>query len=721
MVHHTTISEETEELPSSIPISLRDIASWHDIDGITEKPPIRASVPVLQRGLVWNPSQIELLWDSLLRGFPIGALVLSAKITGQQKESDAHRSDVTHHLLDGQQRCDAIALGFKDPFDASNSNINESILWLDLDPPEDPWSTREFMVRITTPSHPWGYQRGDNAAPLSAGSIRTALGAIDPSSETYKRPSPAELAPHVAVAPVPLAWLHLAAQGPDLWESIRRRLNNTKAREWCERLRKFLDDPEREPQRIRIGVAIKRMDAIRIVALCAPDDLLKSSRQEATATYGTDREDQENISSIEHLFQRLNQQGTRLDGEELAYSMIKAYWPELAGPINKIATMLPATRLISLGIRAALSNDDSKQLPNGMGVSGIRNLARKDNEKAHKVRSYISDDLGRGCERIKEWLCYDRENNPSGLLPVHIGSIARDSQDIFLLFLTFAKRPASDWDQDGLEWNLRLQALASLIHWFGRNKGSIANRIFAACTVRISLESIRNALCESIAIGDLRPIHSPDVTGEFLQVPKDNMKDWDWWQHIQAGETEEEKQVRVAQWNEFLWFRGQKELLLYAQRDFIHRRFPDYDPARKDFWKGHNRPWDFDHILAAKYLHYGRGDFKPVCDQWVGTIGNFRAWPFEDNRSDQAETAMQKLGGQKPEKEMMRKYSFVEADELPGFSAGDEVRWKEECAAEFIKACRGRLLRIYEEWYESVSVADLLPPESWVPSAKSEP
>jgi len=26
---------------------------------------------------------------------------------------------------------------------------------------------------------------------------------------------------------------------------------------------------------------------------------------------------------IEQLFQRLNQQGTRLDGEELAYSMIK--------------------------------------------------------------------------------------------------------------------------------------------------------------------------------------------------------------------------------------------------------------------------------------------------------------------------------------------------------------------------------------------------------------
>ena len=79
-------------------------------------PAIRASVPILQRGLVWNPAQIELLWDSVLRGFPIGAIVLSAKIESQVKASDAKKLAMTHHLLDGQQRCDAIALGFKDLF-----------------------------------------------------------------------------------------------------------------------------------------------------------------------------------------------------------------------------------------------------------------------------------------------------------------------------------------------------------------------------------------------------------------------------------------------------------------------------------------------------------------------------------------------------------------------------------------------------------------------------
>jgi len=72
--------------PNTFSLTLNEIASWQDIPGTGERPQVRASVPILQRGLVWNPGQIELLWDSILRGFPIGALVLSAKIPDQQKK-----------------------------------------------------------------------------------------------------------------------------------------------------------------------------------------------------------------------------------------------------------------------------------------------------------------------------------------------------------------------------------------------------------------------------------------------------------------------------------------------------------------------------------------------------------------------------------------------------------------------------------------------------------
>ena len=33
-------------------------------------------IPVFQRGLVWSPAQVELLWDSVMRGIPIGCITL---------------------------------------------------------------------------------------------------------------------------------------------------------------------------------------------------------------------------------------------------------------------------------------------------------------------------------------------------------------------------------------------------------------------------------------------------------------------------------------------------------------------------------------------------------------------------------------------------------------------------------------------------------------------
>ena len=63
------------------------------------------SIPALQRGLVWKPKQIELLWDSLMRGIPIGSFVICEAIDSQRKSDD---DQAKYHLLDGQQRVNAI-------------------------------------------------------------------------------------------------------------------------------------------------------------------------------------------------------------------------------------------------------------------------------------------------------------------------------------------------------------------------------------------------------------------------------------------------------------------------------------------------------------------------------------------------------------------------------------------------------------------------------------
>ena len=97
-------------------LSLRTIASWRDLPGILPESDFKASIPALQRGLVWRPRQNELLWDSILRGFPIGALVVSKWNERLKKAAEKLNETFTHHLLDGQQRCYAITLGFTDSF-----------------------------------------------------------------------------------------------------------------------------------------------------------------------------------------------------------------------------------------------------------------------------------------------------------------------------------------------------------------------------------------------------------------------------------------------------------------------------------------------------------------------------------------------------------------------------------------------------------------------------
>ena len=183
-------------------LSLRQIAGWERGIGNSDSQ-IIARPPSLQRGLVWEPQQIEILWDSVMRGFPIGSLVLSAKI-GEQKDKSSNifakqdKEQATHHILDGQQRCYAIALGFHDPWHNGN---DQAILWLDLMPGKRLQnSTRQFLFRITTKSHPWGFSHDNQSSRLSAENIRESLKKL----EKEKRPSPKELSPFDAGLPVPV-------------------------------------------------------------------------------------------------------------------------------------------------------------------------------------------------------------------------------------------------------------------------------------------------------------------------------------------------------------------------------------------------------------------------------------------------------------------------------------------------------------------------------------
>src|SRR5450756_103507 len=511
-------------------LSLRTIASWRNLHGISPESEFRASIPALQRGLVWRPRQNELLWDSILRGFPIGALVVSKWSERLKNTAETTGEKFTHHLLDGQQRCFAITLGFLDPFTPEQATVGkkiETILWLDLNPKNKDSSTRSYWVRATTTAHPWGYAKNDGATPLGIGSIRDALKllGLDYSDPNYRRPSPIDLWPckSAAEVPVPLSWLMRLPLADEkvFWDLLRQRAAEATCHQWAAGVHAFCEDTGTSAVKASIFKGIIRAHNARLVALEVTDELLDESEDEKAIGI-----DQEKVTTnIEHLFQRLNQEGTTLDGEELAYSMIKAHWPELESEIDRVSAFrMPQARMVSLGVRAALAVNDKEKLPGPPSVSALRSIARNETEKKALIQNFIEQDLLAACERVDQWLKYDSGHNRSGLLPVHVTSIALGSREIYLLLLHFAKRMSGKEASEN--WPRSIQALATLVHWFAYDKAKVSNRIYAHCRREINVENIRIALDEATAAGELSPVHSPQTLDQFIQIPESNLEKW---------------------------------------------------------------------------------------------------------------------------------------------------------------------------------------------------
>ena len=142
--------------------TLQEIADWqlHNHKSNVE-------LPSIQRGFVWKPKQVEDLWDSILRGYPIGSFLFS-------------RSGEKLYLMDGQQRSTSIFLGHFDPYNQLDDTMAWTIkgelpiLWIDIKPDVKPNSSR-YLIRLTTRSHPWGYQASNNSDKLTVSDRRKAL------------------------------------------------------------------------------------------------------------------------------------------------------------------------------------------------------------------------------------------------------------------------------------------------------------------------------------------------------------------------------------------------------------------------------------------------------------------------------------------------------------------------------------------------------------------
>lgn len=584
-------------------IPIKDVASWHYQEYYSESG-IVASIPALQRGLVWSPQQNELLWDSLMRQIPIGAIILSPMSIAQSKGVPC-----THMILDGQQRCNAIAMGFDtDPFSVKGEDSdNKSLLWIDLLPDENELmkTTRKFLFRVTTAAHPWGYLITDDTGRVACLDTKTIRAAVSRTTIRGRRPYTSEMYPYFANVPMPMGWVMDAFMNSEdeigFVEGVKKWAEKIPMADLRQRIETFLNS---NPTRMYIIYdGLKRVFNSRVVAVNSPKEIV----EEAPCSDGQ--------YTIEHLFARINRQGTRLDGEELVYSTIKSYWPEIEDVVNQCAKgRMLCSRMLTLALRLYFTQNSESHWSGGVGIDRIKNMT--ESEKM-EVKSFLEREMESLLRVVDDWLIY-REGN--GFPKVLKTAVAQKTPELYLLLLAVAKNNV-DIERESV-------IALTLLLYFYDFKIRKSRRMDAARYI------VKELYATGFTEKSLRKAISYAMTGEGDDRWLISVLDLQ-----NVGEELKRAEYRISTFPEEMpWietlnrFIGNRDFLLFVQAEYLEEAFADYDPARKDLWAEYNRPWDYDHILPQAVVNKWAHD--TVDNQaWLWCIGNFAAIPLEENRS----------------------------------------------------------------------------------------
>ena len=693
-------------------LSLQTIANWQ-IAPESNDAEIYAEIPAFQRGLVWNPAQIEVLWDSLLRGIPIGALSLIPK-EGAERYSQMATEDQRskgYFILDGQQRCNAITLGFRE-FNGADKN---PILWIDLFPSEEiqKRSNRRFFFYVTTPARPWGYSISDSNGENKSGKIppnayREALRRIKfDLNNAAKKPAVEELWPVEATLPVPFAVIRKFVESGEnkFLDYIGGNEENLKLRDvgWYE---SFLEKQKRMPVEdldlleskiITIKEAFRKALEMPVMALIAPSTLASGSAEQSQ-----DVNDEEDDSEIAVYFARLNKGGTPPSPEDLNYSILKSINPSLA-KIEKYdsyaSDMLPMhpsrmAHIAMLAFKSKMSKD--KKI--------ARNVTRRDAYLLGRDTDFVDFVCGvngdksrfeKSLMQIDRWLLQS-DDFQDGLLPMMRTTIARRSVNLFLFLVLLAENANSA--TLALKQN-QIVALVTMLAWFGDDNRLDYNDLYHNLRSGDDVEmTVKEWLFLQIEHGTLHippPLSVMDNLIKAVSLAEGSHGNMDEVHRAWNPVSYENALKQLWYWN------GEtgRSIVLYACREYMRKTFGEYDPANV-VWNEDARPWDYDHIIPSKWLISGQGrrqgDWHELVCKFLNSIGNIAPIPFSKNRSKQDAPPEEYLGNDNDLIRLGDEYASLPfcKDKPKDWLENDEGN-----AFAFAAAAAIRMKRMYDEWY----------------------
>ena len=686
--------------------NLSEISKWQlDFDNS------KVELPPLQRSFVWKASQIESLWDSILRGFPIGSFLMSKS------------EDEKLFLLDGQQRATSITLGFYDPWHNKQENENNSfwslknvpIVWIDLSPKEKT-ITQKFVIRVVTQSHPWGYQRVNHNSILSVSDRKKALEVFQANSEnkinSYIKLPPLSVFPFDADMPVPLPFVIKAiSEFGESWRdalilmceenlpNITTKQSIGDSRNFTTRLTEIINHTEFDDG---IFDAIENLQHIEIPSIIVQKEILKA--------------DDEQTGEDPTLFVRLNSSGTRIVGEELIYSIYKASFPEAKKLVESIgASFVAPSLVISLVARLAFSEINGRNYPNPISVNDFRKKI-KDEKFKEKMKELVGNETHSPANSFfSSAIDILRSEKDFAIPPVLVKSIIKSSPDLFLMLLQWVKLNDKQYD---LEVRKKILTTITALSWFGRDNGKFVREIWHSISLKdfwskqvlqtplfnkkdflmyplIQPITLRNYLIEEVVKKNIKwDALYPDAEHDIVKTYK-KVLNFD-------GEQETEVPNLVEEiWDYFMKkLFGCKPLVLFAQREYINENFGDFN--QMETLDDTNTPWDWDHIYPASWV-YAKWYIDQNTKHWTYSIGNLRAMSLEENRSENNSLSP------KDRLADVKTQSFIKENDWKYWK---EIGWRinadhSEMVKNHLSAIIHRFCNIYEEWYTTLEVDEL--------------
>lgn len=710
------------------------------------------SLPSFQRDAVWDEERVELLWDSLLRGIPIGNLILASSNLPQKAcqgsrydkgmllaETSTPQEKFSSKLvlIDGQQRAVAIRQGISDWKEGQTFR-----LWVDVDSPTEGQRRKEHTIThaffLCTPGFPWGTGVSDNQRRLFRDKLeRTHPDEIKEGcrikpdyrlSLSHTRPAKAKLPiPFAAIArwfipvnvAVSLAENSWPKSNPLSDSDIKHRMTDLiEGKDGCIVAADLREQWESHRDKIEKWVTEKQY------AIC---QALNRKIFFELAFEGV-----QNLPKPEDLgeaFNRINRLGMRLDGADLFFSALKLQWNKAHDLVWKVyndeqaGKVLTPPQIVHAAVRLVIS-DYNRRAQEKEKIDDRPDLSLADARTVLDGKSSIRPNIEQLIKsgnlldlfcRLRRLLQYRGRTNGSSV------EVPRKEGDDFGISLPLLARLGER----------KPHIYHNLLLWLHRHSDSnvadeslrrrmvryaLVDHLFLRVNINYRRRSFREVEEASINFPDARLIElAADQDLNLL---------------IHAFKSKEGESQLLATPSKFSDEMKDKEdpvdltdMLLWAQRRYLHDCFPDFDPTL--FYNVAALPWDKDHIwpqsrMDKRSVKINEAVLEEVSrhkNRYLHSVGNLCLLDKIENRG-----FGNKLPGEKYDKKQLKQFAFNKEihDKFCLLNLDDNT-----ITSTFLEPLRqvveARRAWLYRELYETLCLKDICRPSGdSVPSRRVE-